>query len=93
MDFKRRSGGPSGGGGAQAKRSKTGGEWEDSPSQFEEELLLLEEAEMEEEREGQAGHNVIPVGECWTKFYTCWFWADRIYKLLLSFKATFSQPT
>ena len=51
-------------GGSQVKRSKAVGEWEDSPSLFEEELAMLEEAEMEtEDREGQAGHDVIPVGE------------------------------
>uniref|UniRef100_A0A4W5LT21 DNA polymerase n=1 Tax=Hucho hucho TaxID=62062 RepID=A0A4W5LT21_9TELE len=64
MDAKRRNGGPPRGGASQAKRGKTGGDWEDSPSIFEEELALFEEADMEtEEREGQAGHDVIPVGE------------------------------
>ena len=65
MDGKRRNAGLPGGGGAQAKRGKMGGEWEDSPSVFEEELsAMLDEAEMDgEEREGQAGHDVIPVGE------------------------------
>lgn len=39
-------------------------EWEDSPSQFEEELLMFEEAEMDsEEMDGPAGHDVIPVGD------------------------------
>lgn len=52
------------GGGAQAKRGKMASEWEDSPSQFEEELLMFEEAEMDsEEMEGPAGHDVIPVGD------------------------------
>lgn len=65
MDFKKRNGGPFMGGASQAKRGKTGGEWEDSPSQFEEELSMFDEAEMDaEEMEGQAGHDVIPVGEC-----------------------------
>uniref|UniRef100_A0A3B4AS68 DNA polymerase n=1 Tax=Periophthalmus magnuspinnatus TaxID=409849 RepID=A0A3B4AS68_9GOBI len=63
MDFKRRNGGlPRGG--SQAKRGKTGGEWEDSPSQFEEELSMFDDAEMDvEDMEGQAGHDVIPVGD------------------------------
>uniref|UniRef100_A0A673GFC6 DNA polymerase n=1 Tax=Sinocyclocheilus rhinocerous TaxID=307959 RepID=A0A673GFC6_9TELE len=39
-------------------------EWEDNPSQFEEELALFDEMEMEvESGEGQAGHDVIPVGD------------------------------
>uniref|UniRef100_A0A8K9XUU7 DNA polymerase n=1 Tax=Oncorhynchus mykiss TaxID=8022 RepID=A0A8K9XUU7_ONCMY len=64
MDAKRRNSGLPRGGASQAKRGKTGGDWEDSPSIFEEELALFEEADMEaEEREGQAGHDVIPVGE------------------------------
>lgn len=68
MDFKRRNGGPPMGGASQAKRGKTGGEWEDSPSQFEDELSMFDDAEMEaEEMEGQAGHDVIPVGECCTE--------------------------
>ncbi|KAG8007087.1 DNA polymerase delta catalytic subunit, partial [Nibea albiflora] len=63
MDFKRRNGGPLGGAN-QAKRGKTAGEWEDSPSQFEEELSMFDDAEMDaEEMEGQAGHDVIPVGD------------------------------
>lgn len=62
MDFKRRNGGPIVAN--QAKRGKPGGDWEDSPSQFEEELSMFDEADMEaEEMEGQAGHDVIPVGE------------------------------
>lgn len=66
MEFKRRNGGPPMGGSSQAKRGKVNGEWEDSPSQFEEELLMFDEAEMDmEDMEGQAGHDVIPVGECW----------------------------
>lgn len=64
MDYKRRNGGPFPGGASQAKRGKTTGEWEDSPSHFEEELSVFEDAEMEtEEMEGQAGHDVIPVGK------------------------------
>lgn len=64
MAFNKRNGGPPFGGLSQAKRGKMSGEWEDSPSQFEEELLMLEEAEMEmEEMESQTGHDVIPVGE------------------------------
>ncbi|KAF3846592.1 hypothetical protein F7725_003670 [Dissostichus mawsoni] len=64
MDSKRRNGGPKFGGASQAKRGKPAGEWEDGPSQFEEELSMFEEAEMEsEEMEGQAGHDVIPVGD------------------------------
>ncbi|XP_071768025.1 DNA polymerase delta catalytic subunit [Centroberyx gerrardi] len=64
METKRRNGGPVMGGASQPKRGRPGGEWEDSPSVFEEELSMFEEAEMElEEREGQAGHDVIPVGD------------------------------
>ncbi|KAF6734513.1 DNA polymerase delta catalytic subunit [Oryzias melastigma] len=64
MAFNKRNGGPPFGGLSQAKRGKMSGEWEDSPSQFEEELLMLEEAEMEmEEMESQTGHDVIPVGD------------------------------
>ncbi|KAL0993510.1 hypothetical protein UPYG_G00108950 [Umbra pygmaea] len=64
MEFKRRNGGPPMGGASQAKRGKTAGDWEDSPSIFEEELAQFEEADMEaEDREGQAGHDVIPVGD------------------------------
>lgn len=56
------------GGASQAKRGKTAGEWEDSPSQFEEELSMFDEVDMDaEESEGQAGHDVIPVGECCTE--------------------------
>lgn len=65
MDFKRRNGGPSVGGASQAKKGKMGSEWEDGPSQFEEELALFDEMDMEmESAEGQAGHDVIPVGRC-----------------------------
>ncbi|CAG5897641.1 unnamed protein product [Menidia menidia] len=64
MDPKRRNGGNFLGGQSQAKRSKAAGEWDDSPSQFEEELLQFDEAEMEsEEFESQTGHDVIPVGD------------------------------
>ena len=64
MDFKRRNGGSFRGGAPQAKRGKPAGEWEDSPSQFEEELSMFDEADMDSEAmEGQAGHDVIPVGE------------------------------
>lgn len=59
------------GGASQAKRGKSVGEWEDSPSQFEEELSMFEDAEMEaEEMEGQAGHDVIPVGGCCIEKHT-----------------------
>lgn len=52
------------GGTSQAKKGKMNTEWEDSPSQFEEELALFDEMEMEAESgEGQAGHDVIPVGK------------------------------
>uniref|UniRef100_A0A8C9T3D3 DNA polymerase n=1 Tax=Scleropages formosus TaxID=113540 RepID=A0A8C9T3D3_SCLFO len=64
MEGKRVNGSPVTGGASQAKRSKVSGDWEDGPSLFEEELAMLDEAEMEAElREGQAGHDVIPVGE------------------------------
>lgn len=65
MDFKRRNGGPLAGGVSQAKRGKIATEWEDSPSHFEEELSMFDDADMDaEEMEGQAGHDVIPVGGC-----------------------------
>ncbi|XP_056262867.1 DNA polymerase delta catalytic subunit [Pseudoliparis swirei] len=64
MDHKRHNGGPHKPGASQAKRSKTTNEWEDSPSQFEEELSMFEETEMEtEEMESQSSHDVIPVGD------------------------------
>lgn len=64
MEFKRRNGGPPSGGAPQAKRGKAAGEWDDSPSQFEEELSMFDDAEMDtEDMEGQAGHDVVPVGE------------------------------
>uniref|UniRef100_A0A673GM87 DNA polymerase n=1 Tax=Sinocyclocheilus rhinocerous TaxID=307959 RepID=A0A673GM87_9TELE len=64
MEFKRRNGGPAMGGASQAKKGKMNTEWEDNPSQFEEELALFDEMEMEvESGEGQAGHDVIPVGD------------------------------
>uniref|UniRef100_A0AAV2KGM9 DNA polymerase zeta catalytic subunit N-terminal domain-containing protein n=1 Tax=Knipowitschia caucasica TaxID=637954 RepID=A0AAV2KGM9_KNICA len=63
MEFKRRNGGPHLGG-SQAKKGKPNAEWEDSPSHFEEELSMFDDAEMDmEDMEGQAGHDVIPVGE------------------------------
>lgn len=62
MDVKRRNAQKIGGA-SQAKRSKMGGDWEDSPSVFEEELAMLDEIEIEaESREGPAGHDVIPDG-------------------------------
>lgn len=65
MDIKRRNGGPPVGGGTQAKRGKVAGnEWEDSPSHFEEELSMFDEEMDAEDMEGQAGHDVIPVGRC-----------------------------
>uniref|UniRef100_A0A1A8FPQ3 DNA polymerase n=3 Tax=Nothobranchius korthausae TaxID=1143690 RepID=A0A1A8FPQ3_9TELE len=64
MDVKRRNGGPVMGGASQAKRGKTTDDWEDNPSQFEEELSMFDDMEMDmEEMEGQAGHDVIPVGD------------------------------
>ncbi|CAN9505712.1 unnamed protein product [Ophioblennius macclurei] len=64
MEFKRRNGGPVMGSASQAKRGKMANDWEDSPSQFEEDLLMFEESEMDaEEMEGQGGHDVIPVGD------------------------------
>lgn len=62
MDFKRRNGGPVMGG-SQAKRGKMTGEWEDSPSQFEEELSMFDDADIDaEEFEGLADSDVVPVG-------------------------------
>lgn len=50
-------------GASQPKRGKVTGEWDDGPSQFEEELSMFDESEMDaEQMEGQAGHDVIPVG-------------------------------
>uniref|UniRef100_A0A669BDL0 DNA polymerase n=1 Tax=Oreochromis niloticus TaxID=8128 RepID=A0A669BDL0_ORENI len=49
MDHKRHNGSRLMGGPSQAKRGKTMGEWEDSPSQFEEELSMFEEADLDEE--------------------------------------------
>lgn len=64
MEVKRRNGGPMLGGASQAKKGKVGSEWDDGPSHFEEELALFDEMEMEAESgEGQAGHDVIPVGK------------------------------
>lgn len=55
---------------SQAKRGKMGSEWEDSPSQFEEELALFDEMDVEmESAEGQAGHDVIPVGKYYISRY------------------------
>lgn len=92
MDFKRRNGGPFLGGGSQAKRGKMAGEWEDSPSQFEEELSMFDEAEMEaEETEGQAGHNVIPVGECCIEKHTI-IWLNGCNGLQLRFYTISTTP-
>lgn len=64
MDSKRRNGAPFNGGASQVKRGRMTADWEDGPSHFEEELSMFDEADMEaEEMEGQAGHDVIPVGK------------------------------
>ncbi|KAJ8347236.1 hypothetical protein SKAU_G00286370 [Synaphobranchus kaupii] len=64
MEGKKRSGRQPTGGPSQAKRGKVGGEREDSPSLFEEELAMLDKMEMEAESiEGQAGLDVIPIGD------------------------------
>lgn len=56
MDYKRRNGAPFTGGVSQAKRSKMAGEWEDSPSHFEEELSMFDDVDMDsEELEGELG--------------------------------------
>lgn len=61
---KRQNRGSFNGGASQAKRGKSGEDWEDSPSQFEEELAQFDDPDMEaESSEGQAGHDVIPVGK------------------------------
>ncbi|XP_076121687.1 DNA polymerase delta catalytic subunit [Alosa pseudoharengus] len=61
---KRQNGGSFNGGASQAKRGKPGGDWEDSPSQFEEELANFDDPDIEAESgEGQAGHDVIPVAD------------------------------
>lgn len=68
MDYKKRNGGPLTGGAPQAKWAKKTNEWEDSPSQFEEELSMFNDADMDiDDMEGQAGHDVIPVGVYCTK--------------------------
>lgn len=71
MDLKRHNGGPLKGGAPQAKLPKKSNEWEDSPSQFEEELLTFNDADMDiDDLEGQAGHAVIPVGAYCTENHT-----------------------
>lgn len=71
MDLKRRNGGPLMGGAPQAKWAKKSNEWEDSPSQFEEELLMFNDADMDiDDLEGQASHDVIPVGAYCTENHT-----------------------
>lgn len=71
MEFKRRNDGPLMGGAPQAKWAKKNTEWEDSPSQFEEELSMFLDADMDiEDQEGQASHDVIPVGEYCTENHT-----------------------
>uniref|UniRef100_A0A671SAH9 DNA polymerase n=1 Tax=Sinocyclocheilus anshuiensis TaxID=1608454 RepID=A0A671SAH9_9TELE len=73
MEFKKRNGGPAMGGASQAKKGKMNTEWEDSPSQFEEELALFDEMEMEAESgEGQAGHDVIPEGKSFPQCVVIW---------------------
>lgn len=71
MEFKRRNDGSQMGGGPQAKWAKKNTEWEDSPSQFEEELSMFIDADMDiEDQEGQASHDVIPVGVYFTENHT-----------------------
>lgn len=63
MDLKRRNGGPLMSDAPQAKWAKNSNDWEDSPSQFEEELLMFDDADMDiDDLEGQANHDVIPDG-------------------------------
>ncbi|KAJ8253632.1 hypothetical protein COCON_G00202440 [Conger conger] len=63
MEAKKRSGRQPMGGPSQAKRGRVGGDREGSPSLFEEELALPDEPEMEaESQEGQAGQDLIPIG-------------------------------
>lgn len=71
MDLKRRNGGPLTGHAPQAKWAKNSNEWEDSPSQFEEELLMFNDADMDiDDLEGQVSQDVIPVGAYCTENYT-----------------------
>lgn len=71
MDFKRCNGGPLTGGAPQAKWAKKNNEWDDSPSQFEDELSMFIDADMDiEDLEGQASHDVIPVGVYCTENHT-----------------------
>lgn len=73
MEFKRRNAGPLMGGAPQAKWAKKNTEWEDSPSQFEEELSMFIDADMDvdmEDPESQASHDVIPVGVYCTENHT-----------------------
>lgn len=77
MDYKRRNGGPVMGDAPKAKWAKMSNEWEDSPSQFEEELLMLDEMDTDD-LDGQACHDVIPVGAYCTEIHrienlTCFF--------------------
>lgn len=86
MDYKRRNGGM--GGASQAKRGRAAGEWEDSPSQFEEELSMFDDADMDaEEMEGQAGHDVIPVGKLFRekRTFKVKFWPLTYMTTFLSF--------
>uniref|UniRef100_A0A674N4H3 DNA polymerase n=2 Tax=Takifugu rubripes TaxID=31033 RepID=A0A674N4H3_TAKRU len=67
MEFKRRNNDSLMGGAPQSKWAKKNTEWEDSPSQFEEELSMFLDADMDiEDQEGQASHDVIPVGDLFT---------------------------
>lgn len=71
MDLKRRNGGPLTGRAPQAKWAKNSNEWEDSPSQFEEELLMFNDADMDiDDLEGQVSQDVIPVGAYCTENHT-----------------------
>lgn len=71
MEFKRRKDGSLMGGAPQAKWAKKNSEWEDSPSQFEEELSMFFDADMDiEDQEAQASHDVIPVGVYCTENHT-----------------------
>lgn len=63
MDLKRHNSGSLTGDAPQAKWAKNSSEWEDSPSQFEEELLMLNEADLDiDDLEAEASQDVIPVG-------------------------------
>lgn len=89
MELKRRNVGSLMGGAPQAKWAKKNTEWEDSPSQFEEELSMFIDADMDmdmEDSEGQASHDVIPVGVYRTENHTILNFTDLNLPIFHSWK-------